>query len=333
MSEQQPKPPLPTREVPEIPDEDHGLVFPEEGGFSEEPSTAESLTPAPELVRHQPRCPHLVLLFGRNIGQVFKLDREETRVGRDRSCEVQFADAGISRHHMSVTRDPVGRCTLQDMGSRNGTYLNEHRITQPELLRNNDLIHIGSNTVLKFIDSENPEVDYALSMYEAAMNDVLTGAKNRRSLEEQLAKELAFSMRHGAPLAVLLLDLDHFKQINDTHGHPVGDQVLKELVSLIGESVRTEDTLGRYGGEEFAIVCRHTGPTGASAKAERIRILVSSHVFCAESHKLRLTVSIGIAAFDDTEGLTPQTLLAYADHALYQAKQAGRDRAVRFGGP
>lgn len=332
MSEKRRIPPLPTREVPEIP-VGHPLVFPDEGGYVEEPSTAESLTPTPELVRDTTRCPHLVLLFGRDIGQVFKLDQTRTRLGRDRSCEIQLADSGISRQHVSIARDPIGRCTVRDLGSRNGTYLNEHRIARPELLRNNDLVHIGSNTVLKFIDSENPEADYALSMYEAAMNDVLTGVHNRRSLEEQLAKELAFARRHGVPLAVLLLDLDHFKRINDTHGHLVGDQMLKEFAELVGGSVRTEDTLGRYGGEEFAIICRHTGPTGATTKAERIRVLVSGHLFCAESHRLRLTVSIGVAAFDDTEGLGPQSILAYADHALYQAKQAGRDRVVRFGGP
>ena len=319
----------PTREIPEIPD--HGLVWPEEGGFEEEPSTAESLvTPAPELLKDRARDPHLVLVFGRNIGQVFKLDREQIRIGRDRSCEIQFVDAGISREHMALVRDQDGGFTLHDRGSRNGTHLNESRIEGPERLRNNDLIYIGSNTILKFIDSENPEVDYALSMYEAAMNDVLTGVHNRRYLEEQLVKELAFAARHGAALAVLLLDLDHFKQVNDSLGHPVGDEVLREFAELVRRSARAEDTVGRYGGEEFVIICRQTGPHGAVVNAERIRQVTAAHTFCAETHRLQLTVSIGVAAFDNVEGFTPQNILACADHALYEAKQSGRDRAVVY---
>jgi diguanylate cyclase (GGDEF)-like protein len=320
----------PTREVPEIPEHDE-IVWPEEGGFVEEPSTAErAATPIPQLLHSGQHTPHLVLVFGRNIGQVFRLDRDTMRIGRDRSCEIQFSDNGISRQHLAITRDPAG-FTLRDLGSRNGTYLNEQPIHGPQPLRNNDLIHIGSNTVLKFIDSDNPEVDYALSMYEAAMNDVLTGVHNRRYLEQQLAKELAFARRHDMPLALLLMDLDHFKQVNDSHGHPVGDQVLREFAQLVSGSVRTEDTVGRYGGEEFVALCRKTGGTGATAKARRIRELTARHVFCAETLRLRLTVSIGIVVSDRLEQPTVEAVLAYADHALYQAKQGGRDRVVLYG--
>jgi diguanylate cyclase (GGDEF)-like protein len=231
---------------------------------------------------------------------------------------------------MAIVREASGMFTLRDLGSRNGTFLNEKRIEQPQLLHNNDLIHIGSNTVLKFIDRGNLEVDYALSMYDAAVTDALTGVYNRRYLEEQLVKELAFVRRHGMSMAVILMDLDHFKQINDTLGHQVGDQVLKEFTALIGKSIRVEDTFGRYGGEEFAILCRHTGPSGAASKAERIRQLIAGHVFCRDTHGIRMTVSIGVAAFDMIEGMTPQAMLAYADEALYQAKEAGRDRVVSY---
>ena len=245
MSPRNRKPLPPTREVPEIPEGQEDAFLQAEGEWEEEVSTAKGLvSPVSEAATKERSYPHLVLLFGRSIGQVFKLDKDETRVGRERRCEIQFADTGISRQHMAIARESSGGFTLRDLGSRNGTFLNEHRIEEPQQLHNNDLIHIGSNTVLKFIDQGNLEVGYALSMYDAAVTDVLTGVYNRRYLEEQLVKELAFARRHGMAMAVILMDLDHFKQINDTMGHPVGDEVLKEFAALIARSIRVEDTLG-----------------------------------------------------------------------------------------
>lgn len=166
------------------------------------------------------------------------------------------------------------------------------------------------------------------------ITDPLMEIFNRRHLERRLEEEFDRAKRYGFPLAVLMLDIDHFKRVNDTHGHPAGDRVLKEIGLILKENVRHVDVPARYGGEEAAILLPHTGETEAMLVAERIRRRIEIHRFPLEGspvpgETIRCTVSIGIAMMT-AECADAGQLLRMADKALYQAKQGGRNRTVTF---
>jgi two-component system, cell cycle response regulator len=277
------------------------------------------------------RSAHLILLSGTNVGQVFELKTNRILLGRDEEAEVQILDAGISRHHAVITRGEDGNYYLEDAGSRNGTFANNHRVESKHELQHEDKIQIGVMTILKFCYTEAPEADYAYAMYEAALRDGLTGAFNRRYFEERLRSEFAYAIRHETALALLITDLDHFKQVNDSHGHVAGDQVLREFSKLVDNISRAEDVLCRYGGEEFALLCRDTNLIKASVLGERVRHRVSTHTFPIDNGQVQLTVSIGISALPDPVITEPAMLVEAADAALYQAKQRGRNCIVTKG--
>lgn len=162
-----------------------------------------------------------------------------------------------------------------------------------------------------------------------ATTDPVTQLLNRRALVDRLTHELERARRYGTPLALLMVDIDHFKDINDTHGHLVGDEALREIARVLQGAVRTVDLVGRYGGEEFVIVLPETTAEGAIAFAERLRDRVSQHEFASERlPSLRLTISIGVASYPTSPVESVEDLFARADEALYRAKAAGRN-AVR----
>jgi diguanylate cyclase (GGDEF)-like protein len=161
----------------------------------------------------------------------------------------------------------------------------------------------------------------------AATTDPLTGIMNRRALLPALDVEQSRSERHGYPMSLLMLDVDHFKSINDEHGHAMGDQVLDALGRLLAKHARKTDIVGRWGGEEFLVVLSGANEAGARIAAERIRVAVEGiTVLDEKSQRMRVTVSIGIACLEVND--TVDTLLARADHAMYQAKASGRNRVV-----
>ncbi|WP_298036712.1 diguanylate cyclase [uncultured Desulfuromonas sp.] len=178
------------------------------------------------------------------------------------------------------------------------------------------------------------EIDSALNrlrgqkktLTELAVRDELTGLFNRRHFQERLSEVMSLRNRYRTPFALLLLDIDHFKKINDTHGHPCGDKVLKDLAGLLDGMVREKiDTLVRYGGEEFAILLYNTPPQAAAALAERIRRGVEEHAFPWQAQRLPVTVSIGVASASGAADGSPDQLVARADRALYRAKDDGRN--------
>jgi diguanylate cyclase (GGDEF)-like protein len=158
-----------------------------------------------------------------------------------------------------------------------------------------------------------------------SMTDALTGIPNRRFLEAVLAEETKRATRFGRPFSLLMVDVDHFKRINDTHGHAVGDVVLVEVARRIRATLRSDlDTAARYGGEEFTVVLPETDPSGAFVVAEKIRQVVAGEPV---ENGLTVTVSVGVASCPG-DGTTADSLLAAADTALYEAKRGGRDRVV-----
>jgi diguanylate cyclase (GGDEF)-like protein len=158
---------------------------------------------------------------------------------------------------------------------------------------------------------------------------VLTGLYNRRYLGEALERELSRAKRHGRPLAVIMLDVDHFKQVNDSHGHEMGDAVLHQLGHLIADATRAEDVACRFGGEEFTLVLPDTELAGARTKAELLRLAVAERlvVHAGERTLESITISLGVAVYP-RDGDTAQALLQSADQALYEAKHKGRNRVV-----
>ena len=163
-----------------------------------------------------------------------------------------------------------------------------------------------------------------------ALQDDLTGMHNRRFILEVLGQQLALAERHGWPLALLIVDVDHFKRVNDTHGHLVGDQVLRELATCIRSRLRAQDIAGRWGGEEFIVLLPDTDAAGAAVLAEDLRLAVMQHrCLDPQGQSLQLTVSIGLHAQPQPTSRQRDELLAAADRAMYQAKHLGRNRVER----
>lgn len=161
--------------------------------------------------------------------------------------------------------------------------------------------------------------------------DALTGLANRRCLREALDLELSRAARYGRTVSFAMLDVDRFKQLNDSYGHPAGDHVLVRLGSLLAQSVRKNDVVGRYGGEELGMVLPETGLHGAGMLAERVRAAIAEERIVWESELLRVTVSIGVACVGVGHAESAESLIRAADRALYRAKTSGRDRVVLSG--
>ncbi|HET9957913.1 MAG TPA: diguanylate cyclase [Polyangiaceae bacterium] len=162
-----------------------------------------------------------------------------------------------------------------------------------------------------------------------AVTDGLTGLFNRRYFDTLLITEMQRTLRYKTPIAVALLDIDHFKHVNDTYGHPMGDEVLRNLSRLVASSVRTTDSVARYGGEEIAVVLTQTDEHGALEVAERLRVQISELTHTLGEHSIQKTASFGVACFDGNgDAMHPEDLVKRADQALYRAKHGGRNRVV-----
>jgi len=162
------------------------------------------------------------------------------------------------------------------------------------------------------------------SLAEASHRDGLTGIYNRRFLEESIAKEFTRAHRYGGAMSLLMIDIDHFKLVNDTHGHLSGDEVLRTTAKRLDALVRQTDTLGRYGGEEFAVLLPETVMNGAQSFAERIRLCISDEAIPYGENAIHVTISIGVAQYND-DMTRYEELIQDADAALYEAKKAGRN--------
>lgn len=271
----------------------------------------------------------LLIIQGDKIGRKIPLKEGVTLIGRTGETDITIEDSNVSRHHASIInhRDHF---TIEDKLSTNGTYVNTQRITDHRL-KDRDLIMIG-NTVLKFLRLDNLEIAYHDELYRLATRDRFLGIYNKSYCMEKLRKEIINSRRYRKEFSLILFDIDHFKTINDTHGHPAGDAVLKQLSALTENCLREVDTLGRYGGEEFIVILPETDINLGALVAERIRATVHSATFSYKSISISVTVSLGISSLVQLpeESLTPERLIEQADASLYQAKQGGRNRVCQW---
>jgi diguanylate cyclase (GGDEF)-like protein len=275
-------------------------------------------------VRRNRAC--LVVLAGTHTGEMFELGAERTVIGRGATAAVRLQDDGVSREHAAIGIQGA-RVVLEDLGSTNGTFCNGVRVTSQELA-DGDKIMLGSTTVLKFSYQDYLDEMFQRQLLESALRDSLTKAFNKKYFSDLLDKEFSFALRHCAPLALLFIDLDHFKRINDTVGHPAGDFVLAEVSGVLAGAIRHEDVLARFGGEEFCVLCRGTDAEGARVLGERLRRDAEQRRHQYGESSIQVTISVGGAVMPDPAFTEPALLLAAADKALYEAKRAGRNRVV-----
>jgi diguanylate cyclase (GGDEF)-like protein len=266
--------------------------------------------------------PCLVIISGDDIGRRYELGAQEVSIGRADTCTICVNTDQVSRKHATI-QCILGKYYLVDMRSTNGTFVNEQKVERAKLL-DGDQIRVGK-TVLKYTES-HVEQRYFEHAFNLASMDALTGAFNKRYFDESFGKEVQRSQQAGTPLCIVLFDIDHFKKINDTYGHPAGDAVLKNVSGAVASQLRDGDALFRVGGEEFALVLSATPRDLAVAAAEAVRALIESLVTDFMGTRITATLSLGVAEL--MSGELPAALYQRVDEKLYAAKRGGRNRVM-----
>lgn len=297
--------------------------------------------PAPPRRQERERRPALVFLRGEQLAAPIPLERDEVTLGRALEADVRVNDARASRLHARITteRDPASGATryrVTDLGSTNGTLLNGEPVSDATLAEG-DKLTIGEH-LIRFELSDDIDREFQRHIHRLLAHDELTGLLSSKSFISELRREAARAAAEGRPFCVLMMDLDHFKRVNDTHGHLVGSQTLEEVGGVITRALRAGDVAARFGGEEFAAFLLDADCAQALVAAERVRQMIESHAFSATrrgseadegDRALRITISIGVSAFPQ-DARDPVELMELADTALYHAKQQGRNRVSAF---
>ena len=286
------------------------------------------------------RHPALVFLRGELLAAPIPLERDEVVLGRALEADVRVNDARASRMHarINVERDPKTggvRYLLTDLDSTNGTLLNGQPVKEA-YLRDGDKLTVGEH-LLRFELLDDIDREYQRQIHRLLAHDELTGLLTSKSFFSELRRESARAEAEELPFCVLMMDIDHFKKVNDTHGHLVGSQTLEEVGAIITRALRAGDVAARFGGEEFAAFLLKADCAQGLVAAERVRTSIEAHVFSAvrrgasgeTGETLRLTISIGVAAYPD-DARDPIQLIELADTALYRAKNMGRNRVVAY---
>ena len=263
---------------------------------------------------------------GPDIGRRTPLVKNTYVFGRDESVDLVISRGSVSRRHAMLMRDGFGNWAVQDMGSTNGTFVNEQQIER-QLLEDGDQIRFG-DAIFKFLVGGNVETAYHEEIYRMTIVDGLTGVHNKRYFLDFLDRELASAHRHGHPLSLVMMDIDHFKLVNDERGHLAGDAVLKEMSGRIQPRIRREDLFARYGGEEFAAVLTVTPLLGALQFAEAVRTILGQTPFTFGGEAFPITISLGVATVHNDDNVGSMELIGRADANLYEAKHRGRDQVV-----
>ncbi len=292
--------------------------------FDEKTRVTVVLPTRPESGEKRNDC--LVVIYTKEatlLGKRFVLKESPTRVGRDADNHIVFDGDSVSRRHCHFERRGDAWYVVDD-GSTNGTYINDDRIAAAQKLENGDRAKIGP-TIFKYLSGADVESQYHEEIYRLTIIDGLTQTYNKRYLYEALERELIRARRNTRDLGILMFDIDHFKKINDEHGHLAGDSVLKDLAHLVQERVRRDELIARYGGEEFVVMLPETALEGTLALAETLRSRVAEHRFAFQNEAIHVTISLGCAALSDAER-TATDLLKRVDDRLYEAKRTGRNR-------
>jgi two-component system cell cycle response regulator len=258
-----------------------------------------------------------------DLGKRFLINRTVTTIGRGQDNDVVLVSDCVSRKHGRIERQG-SELRLLDLGSTNGTYINDvQKLKAAYLLRCGDQVMIG-DTIFKYLSGSDIEAQYHEIIFQMTITDGLTGICNRKQLDQVLSADLTQAHRHSRSLSIVMMDIDHFKRINDQYGHLAGDTVLRSVAGLLQKRLRAHDRLGRYGGEEFCLILPETPLEKAAQFADELRLLVAGSEFSTEAHKISVTLSLGVACY--TPGMTVTQLYQRADEQLYAAKHAGRNQ-------
>lgn len=267
----------------------------------------------------------LVQYSGSNRGKSYILDAAEMVIGRSPKVDIVINDQSVSRQHAKCLQ-VKDIFEIEDMGSSNGTYINNQRLGSRYTLKDGDILRLGT-VLFKYYAHHNIDMLIVDDLYRMANIDNGTQIANKKKLIESLESEFKYSKSYSRPLSVIYFDLDHFKKQNDSFGHNAGDHILKETAQMVKAAIRKEDTVGRFGGEEFVIILPNTDAKTAYAFAERIRSIVELHVFTFEDKKIKQTISLGVSQLNP-DMKEPKDLLEDADQKLYQSKAKGRNRVT-----
>lgn len=272
--------------------------------------------------------PCLVLLVGpaNEVGRQWAIEKTDYIIGRAQIAHVHIDEKSLSKAHAKLIMSG-GEVAIIDLESTNKTVVNGKILTSlaPQKLKNNDQIKTG-NIIFKFLEKGNIETVSVAQTFNKALIDQLTGVNNRGALNVQGVEVFNKSRLLGVPLSVIIFDIDHFKKINDTYGHPAGDYVLKDLARIVRDNlIRGNDYFARYGGEEFCLLLLGSPIGQVEDIGERIRSTIQDHPFIFEGTTLPITISVGISTIQDFDKGWAD-ILARADKALYDAKNGGRNR-------
>src|SRR5437762_6479850 len=309
----------------------------EDTSLSKEPNEIDTVSG--QYKRSGERRPALVFLRGELLAVPIPLERNEVTLGRALNADVRINDARASRLHARITTEcdeatGEARYSLTDLDSTNGTILNGRPVTRA-FLADGDKFEIGEQ-LIRFEMLDEIDREFQRQIHRLLVHDDLTGLLTGKSFFSELRREAARAEAESMPFCVLMMDIDFFKEVNDTYGHLVGSETLEEVGAVIKQSLRAGDVGARFGGEEFAAFLLDADYTQGMVAAERVRSAIEKHDFpsvrrgsteAARTHKI--TISIGLASFPE-DGREPIQLVELADSALYRAKRSGRNRVCPY---
>jgi two-component system, cell cycle response regulator len=285
------------------------------------------------------RRPALVFLRGELLAVPIPLERNEVIIGRALDADVRVNDTRASRMHARITTEcdeATGekRFRLADLGSTNGTLLNG-RLIDEAYLQDGDKFEVGDQ-LIRFEMLDEIDREFQQQIHRLLVHDELTGLLTSKSFFSELRREAARAEAELMPFCVLMMDVDHFKEVNDSYGHLVGSETLEEVGAVIKKALRAGDVGARFGGEEFAAFLLDADYSQGLVAAERVRSAIEKHEFPAvrrdsgaEMQTHHITISVGIASFPD-DARDPIQLVEMADSALYRAKRSGRNRVCSY---
>jgi two-component system cell cycle response regulator len=298
------------------------------GGFADKTSVLQSDTFKLRLAQAGQAPPSIVLLVGpaNSVGRQWPIEDTDRIIGRAPTAHIFVDDKSVSKFHAKLVM-AGGDVSVIDLESTNKTVVNGRQIQPlvPHKLANNDQIKVG-NIIFKFLERGSIETVASALSFDRGQTDALTGIANRGALQSKAPELYKRSELLGITYTLMLFDIDKFKSVNDTHGHPSGDFVLREIAKVIRDKlIRGNDFFARAGGEEFALLLLGSPPKQAEEIGERIRATIEGHSFDFEGKKMNITISIGIA-FKNERDSGWEFVYERADKALYHSKNSGRNR-------